>query len=132
MGLISDPSYFLDDPAVANRAPEVPDASFDNGCNAAASNACGIGIGEGVAALSGQPQHFTLLDQRGNARTPQTSQMIGGDGYTDIANYPSSGGSEGTAPDSTIRFGTSDAEGVTTASGNAHLADLAVGWVAVP
>lgn len=125
-------SYFVDDSAVTLRTPEVPLADWDGGLNVGGSNAPGIGINEGVADLAGTAAQFTLLDQDEDPRTPQVSQQIGGDGYTDPAGWPSSGGLEGKGIDA-LRLGTPSVsgDGQITPSGNATLADLAVGWVAV-
>jgi hypothetical protein len=118
-------SYFVDDAAVLARTPEVPDASWVNGCNRPASNACGIGIGVDQGAVGGTPEQFTLIDQRGIARVSQISQCIGGSGLGD--------GTSGTAPDSVIYAG-DDAnalgDGTVTNLGQVSLTDLAVGWVA--
>jgi hypothetical protein len=135
----NEPTYFIDDAAVTAREAEYtvnPDTSFDNGMNAGGSNAPGIGIGENAANVAGTPEQFTLLDQHGangTARTPQISQSIGGYPYTDPAGYPSSGGTEGTAPDAVIRFGANDSggDGTMTGTGNATLSTLAAGWTAV-
>ena len=105
-------SYFLDDSVVSTRAAEVPDADFAGGVNAGASNACGIGVNADGGAVADTPEQFTLLDQNGDARTPQNSQAVGG--AADV-----------------LRLGTVSAtgDGVVTADGNATLADAAVGWV---
>ena len=129
MGLLSDPSFFVDPAVVATRTGEVPNADWAGGVNAVGSCAEGISIGEGIPDLVGEPQQFTLLDQDEVARTPQISQYIGGTGLS--GTYPSSGGSEGkgTIP---LQFGTSDALGVVTPTGDATLTTLAAGWVATP
>lgn len=128
MGLLSDPSFFVDPSVVATRTGEVPNADWAGGVNAVGSCAEGIGTAEGIPNASGEPQQFTLLDQDEDPRTPQISQYIGGTGLSGV--YPSSGGVEGkgTIP---LRFGTSDALGVVTPTGNATLAVLATGWAAV-
>jgi hypothetical protein len=130
---MSDPSFYVDATAAAALTARVPAANVDSGMNAGGSNTPGIGIGEGVAALSGDEAQFTLLDQYGAARTPQDSQHLGGEGITTNAEYPSSGGVEGkgTTP---IEFGTNDAAGVgdVTSTGDATLTSLATGWVATP
>ena len=128
---MANPSYFLNDPTNALRQPEVVAASFVNGCNAAASCAPGIGINADGGAVIGEPQQFTLLDQFVLPRVPQTSQNIGGPGYTDPAGWPSSGGEEGTLPNHSVRIGipSANGDGVVTGLGNATLADIAVGWI---
>ena len=95
---MANPTYLIDDSVVAIRGPEVPNASFVNGCNVAGSNAPGIGINLGGGAVVGESQQFTLLDQTGAARTPQTSQYIGGE--------PLGAGQPRTLPDDSIRGGT--------------------------
>lgn len=136
------PTKFTDNAAVAARALEVPEAAFSNGMNLGGSNACGIGINIAEGEVVGTPEQFTLLDQHGNARASQISQSIGGYPYADPADWPSSGGTEGTAPDSVIEVATmptqaaKDADpsldGSGTTTGGAALADLATGWTSVP
>ena len=111
---MSDPSYYLDGTLVSARESEVPDASFANGANAAASCAPGIGINEGEGVVVGDPQQFTLLDQAEAARTPQDSQHIGEDATP-------------------VNIGTTDADGdgTMTSTGEATLASLAAGWTSV-
>jgi hypothetical protein len=138
---MSDPTYFQDDAAVAARAAEVVNASFVNGMNMGGSCACGIGINMDGGAVVGTPEQFTLLDQHGDARTAQISQSLGGYPYADPADYPLSGGTEGTAPDAVIQTGTlptqaakdadSALKGTVIPVGNATLASLAAGWTAV-
>lgn len=128
---MTTPTVFVETVTVAARALEVPDAAFDDGMNLGASNAPGIGINFGGGAIVGEPQQFTLLDQDGDARNPQVSQVIGGDGLTEVGDWPSSGGVEGkgTLP---VTAQTPDASGDGSAAidGTAALTDLAVGWVA--
>ena len=134
-------TYFTDDVARVAREAEVVDASFINGCNFAGSNAVGLGINIDGGAVVGTPEQFTLLDQNELARTAQRSQFIGGSPYVLNADYPSSGGNEGTAPDAVIYAGSSPTnaqkeanpalDGVANKVGNATLTDLATGWTAV-
>jgi hypothetical protein len=128
------PTAFRDDAANTAREAEVPLASFVDGCNIAGSNACGLGINIDEGAVVGTPNQFTLLDQRGIARVSQISQSIGGYPYVAASAYPSSGGTEGTAPDAVIYVADPSANGDGTAVkvGQASLVDLAVGWVAAP
>jgi hypothetical protein len=138
---MGNPTYFVDDAAVTAREAEVVNASFDNGMNMGGSNACGIGINIDEGAVVGTPEQFTLLDQHGDARTAQISQSLGGYPYVASSAYPSSGGQEGTSPDAVVRTGSlptqaakdadSDLKGTIIAVGNATLASLAAGWVAV-
>ena len=137
---MGNPTYFTDDIARASRQAEVPLASFINGGNFAGSNAVGLGINIDEGEVVGTPNQFTLLDQFGNARAAQRSQFIGGSPFTDPADYPSSGGEEGTLPAAVIYSGTNPTEaekeatpgldGTPTKVGNATLAVLATGWTA--
>lgn len=138
----SFPTYFVDPIAKDARAIECPDASFENGCNYAASNAAGIGINVGVEPIpvEGSAEQFTLLDQWEGARTPQISQSIGGLPYVDrnTTPYPSSGGTGSTLPDEPISVGenaTNDEkeadpslDGFLTNIGDATLETLEGGW----
>ena len=119
------PTFFADDAARTARAAEVTGADWDTGLNFGASNACGIGINIGVPNLNGANDEFTLLDQRGDARTPQTSQCVGGSGLGE--------GTSGTAPDASIRSAIVSDEGdgdIGVTRENVGLADLATGWEA--
>ena len=136
---MGEPTYFIDDIARTAREAEVTAASFDNGMNLGGACACGLGINMNEGAVVGTPEQFTLLDQFENAREAQISQHIGGEGLTLVADWPSSGGQEGTLPDAVIRFGTlptqaaKDADtaldGTIIAVGNATLTTLGAGWV---
>jgi hypothetical protein len=119
---MGEPTAFIDSTAQATRAGEVPNASFTNGMNLGGSNACGIGINMNGGAVVGTPGQYTLLDQFGSPRTAQISQHIGGSGLGE--------GTEGTAPDAVIRFGTPspDGDGSLTFIGNASLYTLGAGW----
>jgi hypothetical protein len=160
-------SYFVDDAALAALDTRVPGAAdvavagTVNGMNVGASNAPGIGISTENPDLDESLPNWTLLDQHGNARDAQISQLIGGNGLvartgnvattwdTTQALYTpsgaaSSGGTEGTAPDATIRMGTNPTQaakdaaepsidGTIIADNSAVLLDLDVGWTsAVP
>lgn len=92
----------------------IPDASWDGGLNAGASNACGIGIGTQTDLAESLPS-WTLLDQAEAARTPQDSQSIG-EAATPIEIITNSANGDG-IPASTV--------------GDASLVTLAAGWVAV-
>jgi hypothetical protein len=136
---MGEPTVFIDDAAVTAREAEVPEANFNNGMNLGGSNACGIGINMNEGAIVGSREQFTLLDQLGLARVPQISQHIGGYPFNPSTNYPSSGGQEGTLPDSSIRFGDNPTaaekaadpalDGTVTLTGNCTLNTLAEGWV---
>jgi hypothetical protein len=120
-----NPTFFIEDATVATRAAEVPLADFDAGCNLAGSCAPGLGVNALGGAIVGTPEQFTLEDQHEIARTPQTSQHIGGDGLGD--------GTSGTLPDGSLRFGVvsvSGDGGIPGTQDNATLTTLNAGWVA--
>jgi hypothetical protein len=139
-------SLFVDRAAVDIRDGEVTAANWGNGGNAAASNAPGIGI---TSPLTNLPAfttvtgpNWSLLDQFSVARTPQVSQVIGGEGVTTSADWPGSGGisGNGSAHGEEVNFATmpADVSGVPdptypapTVTGNATLTTLAAGWVNV-
>jgi hypothetical protein len=110
--------------AVTARGPEVPAASFVNGVNAATMAT--VGIATDNPGLSESLPSWTLLDQFGVARTPQKTQFIGGSGL--------GFGTQGRTTEYPIITATASAsgDGAVTATGAAHLADLAAGWVSVP
>jgi len=143
-------SFFVDDAAVTAldaRLADNPTLSgtpvVNSGMFGGASNSPGIGISTTNPNLEESLPNWTLLDQHGNARDDQIGQLIGGDGITEAADWPGSGGTEGTLPDATIRL--MDAADLPTyaekladpnVDGNltlpafgAELVDLAVGWV---
>lgn len=130
------PNAFYDDPAIAVRELEVTAASWDTGMNWGASNAPGIGIGTDNTNLEEQLPNWTLLDQHGNARAAQISQLLGGPGISDPS---TSTGQEGTLPDNVVRLvtnpanvnGQPDNDAPIVGLGNATLLDLAVGWTSV-
>jgi len=105
------PTTFIDTVAVAARKVQVSTADWDNGVNAAASNAPGIGINAGGGAVVGTPDQFTLLDQNGAARTPQDSSQIGGDMLPVVALTNSVSG-----------------DGKPSATDSVSLVSLAAGW----
>lgn len=114
-------SLFVDDASVTAMTTRVPDAVFNSGVFAGASNAPGIGISTENPGLEESLPNWTLLDQHGNARESQIGQLLGGLGlvprtgnqeftwdksqalYTD-SGAASSGGAEGTLPDAIIRL----------------------------
>lgn len=138
------PNAFADSVAITAMLVRVPDALVDTGMNTAGSNSPGIGIGtdnpnlQEVLDDSGNGS-WSLLDQHGNARAAQIGQLLGGDGITVEADWPGSGGNEGTLPDATIRLWTNpanvdgqpDNDAPPVGLGNATLVDLAVGWTSV-
>tara|TARA_R110002096_G_scaffold2926_5_gene14896 strand:+ start:1161 stop:1508 length:348 start_codon:yes stop_codon:yes gene_type:complete len=115
---MGNPTYFVDDVAVAARKAEanqsIPDASWLTGMNAGASCANGIGVNEGEGAVIGTAEQFTLLDQAGAARAPQDSQLIGG-----------------VAEPLDVGTNATNGDGTPTRTGGATLASLAAGWTAV-
>ena len=122
-------TVFVDDAAVTERSTEVPDAEWNSGM---LGGGCAVGGIGPQAGLDESLPNWTLLDQFGNARDGQRGQYIGGPGYTDPADYPSSGGAEGTLPASTVRVQdneTMDGSGALSfPAPNAILTDLDVGW----
>ena len=108
-------SVFVDDAAATALTTRVPDAIVNSGLFGGASNSPGIGISTEnpdlqealFEATDGSGDlvtgSWTLLDQFGDVRA-QIGQLIGGTGITDVADYPSSGGTEGTLPEATIRL----------------------------
>lgn len=125
------PTYFLDPAAVAARDAEYTgtpctDTTGDGttanpylGCNRAGSNAPGIGMNPSTteAASDGpvKASDWTVLDQGGNARTPQDGSHIGKTGL---------GAGEAGAGD--VPFNIVVGADV---NNTCTLTDLAVGWV---
>jgi len=120
---MAQPATFIDDTARAVRIAEVSDASFLNGMN---NGSCqpGTGISNGPTDLAGSAEQFTLLDQNGDARTPQFSQSLGGvalgDGESIVASQAIDLVDNSVTGDGTV---TKDCAGAT-------LTTLAAGWVA--
>ena len=135
-------SFFKDDTAVSAMETRVPDAVSNSGVEAGGSNAPGIGISTENPGLDESLPNWTLENQFGQPRNPQTSQHIGGSGITQTSDWPGSGGAEGIEPEAPIRLATEDslptyseklADGevdgaVQGATPNASLSDLADGW----
>ena len=127
---------FIDDTARLTLITRVPGHAANTGLSYGGSNSPGIGISTQNPNLAESLPSWTLLDQHGNARTAQIGQMIGGLG---VSNAGTSSGTEGTQPESVIRMATSpanvngnpDNDAIHTFTGNATLADLAVGWTEV-
>ena len=138
---MGEATAFVDTIAISARAGEVPNASFENGCNQAGSNAHGIGINMNEGAVVGTAQQFTQNDQAENPRTPQNSQYIGGFPFVNRATtpWPTSGGASGTGPDKEIRFGSfptasekaadPSLDGTITFEGSCALLDVSAGWL---
>jgi hypothetical protein len=139
------PNTFRDTTAIAARAAENTTTDFTNGMN---NGACmpGTGVAFGQPDLDGEPQSWTLLDQEGDVRVPQVSQLIGGTGYVDRSTEPywSSGGVEGngkaeaqyivavTNPTQAAVDADPDVGGTVVVDGTANLQTLAVGWTHTP
>jgi hypothetical protein len=128
------PSFFMDDVAITALGVRVPAASIDTGLNYGGSNAPGIGISTENPGLEDSLPNWTLLDQFGDARASQISQLIGGPG---ISAAGTSAGQEGTLPDAVARFGANPAnvagqpdndEPIVIGQG-CTLTTLAAGWV---
>lgn len=130
--------YEADSGVLIERELEVPSASFANGMNAGGFNSPGIGInidGGELADAATDPAgwNWTLLDQDGDARTPQVGQPLGGLALTQPIDWPGSGGLEGKGVVGIKVGGPADDSGDGTAlsTGDATLTDLATGWTAV-
>ena len=107
--MAATPTFFKDDIAQTAMEARVPTVVVDTGMTFGGGNAPGIGISDDNPNLEESLPNWTLLDQFGNARAAQRSQCLGGDGITEAADWPGSGGTEGTAPDAVARFGTNPA-----------------------
>jgi hypothetical protein len=101
---IGRPVQYVNVPA--ERLTETPAADWTGGANPVAGNNNGIGIALDGGSVRGTPDDWTLLDQDGQPRTPQSTQYIG----------------EATPAPIT------DSEGL---GEEATLADVAVGWTGV-
>ena len=134
--MVAAPSFFKDDTAQTAMEVRVPTVVADTGLTFGGGNAPGIGISSQNPGLEESLPSWTLLDQFGNARNAQISQCIGGDGITEVADWPGSGGTEGTAPDAIARFGVNpanvdgqpDNEAPINIGNRCVLQDLATGW----
>lgn len=119
---MADPTAFIDITSAEARAAErgTDGEEFRGGVNL--SGACAIGIGINIDGGENDLNAWTLLDQRGDARTPQNSQHIGGNGL--------SAGIEG-AVGAPILTGQPSPGGRIDINGEATLAVIATGWEAV-
>lgn len=135
---MGQPTYYIDETAIAVRELETPDADWENGMNAGGSCAPGVGINMDEGAVVGTPEQFTLLDQDAAIRVPQDGQQIGGLALADDV-YPSSGGVEGkgTQPiltgtnptDAAKEAADPSIDGSPIVTGDCNLQSLAAGWV---
>lgn len=125
------PTAFIPAAAVTSREAENTTADFGNGCNAPASCAPGIGIATDNPDVS--TNSWTLEDQDEDARTPQVSQPIGGNGYISRATntWPGSGGASGKGTVGIDVLDNPDYDDPTddpTVDGDATLTTLETGW----
>lgn len=118
-----NPTVFVDIDAVTLRILEVPAASFNNGCNNAASSSGGIGINMAGGEVVGTPNQFTLLDQRGLDRIAQNGQSIG----AELNQYIITG----TVPTQAQKDADPSLEGTLSLLGASSLITLEEGWVAL-
>ncbi len=138
---MATPTFFIDATANTARQAEVTEASWDTGLNWAGSNANGVGINMNEGEVVGTPEQFTLLDQDDAPRTPQVSQVIGGDGFVPRTGgspvaWPGSGGVEGKGTDP-LQDGTNpdnvdgapDNDAPIVPIGTCNLETLVGGWV---
>ena len=131
--MANDATTYVDQTAITARASEVPGASWTTGMNNS-TNSPGLGIATDNPGLDESLPSWTLLDQDGDARAPQASQVIGGYGFVANADYPSSGGVEGKgnggadAVDIVANPDFPDNDGSVTVVDTVSLLDLAVGW----
>jgi hypothetical protein len=143
--MTSGVTTFIDRAAVDARDAEVTGADWDGGCNAPAACAPGIGVTYPLTNLpaftTSTGPNWSLNDQFTVARTPQVSQVIGGEGLTTSSDWPGSGGisGNGSSHGENIEIvtnpndiaGAPDPDGAPTVVGAATLATLAAGWVPV-
>lgn len=118
-----NPTVFVDIDAVTLRILEVPAASFNNGCNNAASSSGGIGINMAGGEVVGTPNQFTLLDQKGLDRIAQNGQSIG----AELNQYIITG----TVPTQAQKDADPSLEGTLSLLGASSLITLEEGWVSL-
>lgn len=121
---------FVNTPLNAQRASEIPSnaAQFRTGQGGAALTPVGIGLQ--TTNLEQSLPSWTLLDQSEQPRTPQLQMFIGG-GYGDGTTFFGDGGNGRHSIE--IITPSLNSNGVASEiHGEATLADLAVGWTAVP
>ena len=120
---MNNPTAYVDHIEIVIRSGEVPDAQWGTGMDYTASNAPGVGVATDNPELEESLPSWTLLDQDGDARTPQVSQVIGGGG-------PAGNEGKGLQPVEVVANNESGDGGI-SASQEAHLVTLAAGWVGV-
>lgn len=116
---MNDPTAYVDNVEIIIRGGQVA-ANWGTGMDWGASNAPGIGIATDNPNLDQSLPSWTRLDQDGDARTPQVSQVIGGGG-------PAGNDGKGLQPVEIVTNG--DGDGSVTVSQEATLTTLAAGWV---
>ena len=119
---MNDPTAYVDNIELVIRGGQVA-ANWGTGMDWGASNAPGIGIATDNPNLEQSLPSWTLLDQDGDARTPQVSQVIGGGG-------PEGMPGKGLQPVEVV-VNAASGNGSVTGSQEAQLNVLATGWEAV-
>ena len=82
----AEPTLFVDDVAQTAMEARVSTVVANTGLTYGGGNNPGIGISTENPELAESLPSWTLLDQHGNARTPQIGQSIGGTGITGAPN----------------------------------------------
>ena len=118
---MNQPTAFVDNIELIIRSGQVA-ANWGTGMDYGASNAPGIGVATDNPELDQSLPSWTLLDQDGDARTPQVSQVLGGGG-------PEGNAGKGLQPIEVVVNG--DGSGNITGTEEAHLVTLTAGWVGV-
>jgi hypothetical protein len=116
---MNEPTGFTDITARATREVDVPNASWNDGCNLVASNSNGLGIATDNPNLEQSLPSWTLLDQAELTREPQLGSQIGGIGLD--------GGSAGVGTEP-IYVAQNLGGGAATTVGGATLETLEEGW----
>lgn len=119
---MNDPTAYVDNIELVIRGGQVA-ANWGTGMDWGASNAPGIGVATDNPNLEQSLPSWTLLDQDGDARTPQVSQVIGGGG-------PEGMPGKGLQPVEVV-VNAASGNGSVTGSQEAQLNVLATGWEAV-
>ena len=119
---MNDPTAYVDNIELVIRGGQVA-ANWGTGMDWGASNAPGIGVATDNPNLEQSLPSWTLLDQDGDARTPQVSQVIGGGG-------PEGMPGKGLQPVEIV-VNAASGNGSVTGSQEAQLNVLATGWEAV-
>ena len=120
---MNTPTAYVDNIELVIRSGEVPDAQWGTGMDYTASNAPGIGIATDNPGLEPSLPSWTRLDQDGDTRVPQVSQILGGGGPEGLSG-------KGTQPVEVV-VNNSTGDGGIASSEEAHLVTLLAGWVGV-